>query len=307
MADDVTLPEANRLAPAADEVWPLWRQGVPGPQRDLPPEARFPSTVVGGRETVMVRNVSAPALHVFRPTVPANGAGIIVCPGGGWRVLAWEHEGEDLARRLADRGFCAFVLKYRLLRTPADTDSFVTRAAALAARLRERLTGAAARRSLAAMAADPNVIEGRRLAAEDGRRALALVRERAGELGVRPDRIGMAGFSAGAYLTMDVALDPGGPPLAFAAPIYGGDIGAQPLPEDAPPLFAVAAQDDTLFVPASRALFDRWTDAGLPAELHVFPRGGHGFGLARQGLPVDAWPNLFDAWLDGLRLSAPSG
>jgi acetyl esterase/lipase len=303
MADDVTLAAASPPR-AAGEVWALWPQGVPGPARELPPRARYPSPIAGGRVTQMLRNVADPALHVFRPTVRANGSGVIICPGGGWRILAWEHEGEDLARRLAARGFCAFVLEYRLLPTPADPDSFAARMAALAASIRDRLLGGGARRSLEGLAADPNVVEGRRLAAEDGRRALALVRERAGELGLRPDRVGMTGFSAGAYLAMDVALDPGGPPLAFVAPIYGGDMGERPVPADAPPLFAAVTQDDTLFLPASQALFDRWTKAGLPAELHVFARGGHGFGLARQGLPVDGWADLFDAWLDGLGLEA---
>ncbi len=288
---------------ADDEVWTLWPHGAPGPARRLPPETRFTARIPGGGRGRMLRNVSDPALRVFRPTGPANRAAVVVCPGGGWRSLAWEHEGEGLARRLADHGFWAFVLKYRLLRTrPAGPGGLVARARAFAGALRARRLAGRPPPSLGSILADPAVVEARRMAAEDGRRAMALIRARAGELGLRPDRVGMVGFSAGAYLVMDVVADPQGPPPAFVAPIYGGEIGADPAPADAPPLFAAVARDDERFLPAAEALFERWTQAGIPAELHVFDRGGHGFGVARQGLPVDGWVDRVEAWLAGLGL-----
>jgi acetyl esterase/lipase len=233
----------------------------------------------------------------------ANGSAVIICPGGGWRILAWEHEGTDLAQWLSARGYTAFVLKYRLLRTPSDPSSFAERAASIAKRVRDRILGGQASQALDQLVTDPVVLGAREGAAQDGRRALALVRERSAEWGLRPDRVGMVGFSAGAFLTADVALDPGGAPLAFAAPLYGGETAGHPIGPDAPPLFTAVAQDDELFAAACRRLHEAWSAAGRPAELHVFARGGHGFGLARQNLPVDHWVELLGAWLANLGLA----
>jgi acetyl esterase/lipase len=107
----------------------------------------------------------------------------------------------------------------------------------------------------------------------------------------------MIGFSAGAFLVADVALDPGGEPLAFVAPIYGGETRGQAVPADAPPLFTVVAQDDRLLFHMVEGLYLDWSAADRPAELHVFTRGGHGFGMTRLGLPVDRWIDLFELWL----------
>ena len=116
-------------------------------------------------------------------------------------------------------------------------------------------------------------------------------------MGVKPDRIGMMGFSAGAFLAADVALEPGGAPLAFVAPIYGGETQGRLVPADAPPLFAAVAQDDRAFFRIVEGLYADWTSAARPAELHIFTRGGHGFGLSKSGLPVDRWADLLGDWL----------
>ncbi|HLZ85421.1 MAG TPA: alpha/beta hydrolase fold domain-containing protein, partial [Caulobacteraceae bacterium] len=144
---------------------------------------------------------------------------------------------------------------------------------------------------------DPITLAAREAAAEDGRRALAIVRERAGEFGVDPGRVGMIGFSAGAFLVADVALDPGGAPVAFIAPIYGGETRGRPVPADAPPLFTAVAQDDRLLVSVVRGLCDDWFAADRPVECHLFARGGHGFGMTRRGQTTDRWIDLFEAWL----------
>jgi len=246
----------------------------------------------------MLRNVSEPTLTVFRPEVgKAKGASVIVCPGGGWRILAWEHEGLDVARWFARRGFTVFLLKYRVMGTPADPVAFTAEMAALDARIAAPLPAAKAPRALADIVRDDATRQAREIAAEDGRRALAIVRGRASEWGVRADRVGMIGFSAGAFLTADIAMDPGGPPLAFAAPIYGGETGSAPPPADGPPLFIVIAQDDRMLFKMVEGLFIDWSNADLSAELHIFARGGHGFGMVRQGLPADRWIDLLEAWL----------
>jgi acetyl esterase/lipase len=101
-------------------------------------------------------------------------------------------------------------------------------------------------------------------------------------------------------LTADVALDPGGAPLAFAAPIYGGEVGPAGVPADAPPMFTAVATDDALLFKVVEQMYLDWSNAGRPAEIHVYRRGGHGFGMARQGMPSDGWTDLLQAWLADL-------
>lgn len=287
-------------APAAkvgEEEVSLWPAGSPQ-AGDGSTAQTFRNPTAGGGETTMLRNVATPTLTVFRPDpAKANGVGVIVCPGGGWRILAWEHEGVDLARWLSARGYAAFLLKYRLRPTPPDPKAFAEQAAKTAASLRPPASNAKAPRRFDDIVRDEKLDEARAMAKADGQRALALVRERAGEWGVKPDRIGMIGFSAGAFLACDVAMDPAGPPLAFAAPIYGGETRGQPVPADAPPLFTAVAADDALLFKVTEQMYLDWSNADRPAEIHVFARGGHGFGMARQGLPVDRWIDLFGDWL----------
>ena len=161
-------------------------------------------------------------------------------------------------------------------------------------------TGRTAPRSLMALLGDRNerLLEGREIAADDGRRALEIVRVRAGEFGLK--RFGMIGFSAGAFLTVDVGMNPGGAPLDFIAPIYGGETEGKPVPADAPALFTCIAQDDRILFKVVERLYQDWSDADRPAEAHVYRRGGHGFGMVKQGAPVDGWIDLFEAWLEDL-------
>ena len=283
----------------ADDVVTLWPGAPPEPSACGPgPEQTFRQGVPDGRQTTMLRNVTTPTLTVVRPApAAANGVGVIVCPGGGWRILAWEHEGTDLAGWLVERGYTAFLLKYRLMGTAPDPAEFVRQSEETSKLLAARFAAGEPPKSLGDIIKDPKLTAGQSAANNDGRRALALVRERAAEWGVKPDRVGMIGFSAGAFLTADVAMNPGGPPLAFAAPIYGGTTGGRPVPTDAPPRFSAVAEDDRLLLRSVQQLYLDWSKAGRPAEFHVFARGGHGFGMARQGFPADRWIDLFGDWL----------
>jgi acetyl esterase/lipase len=230
--------------------------------------------------------------------------GVIICPGGGWRILAWEHEGLDLAAWLTARGYTAFLLKYRVMGTPADPAEFAARMAAMDGMLAETLPAARAPRRLRELVRDDaKALAASAAAADDGRRALAIVRERAKHFDVDPARVGMIGFSAGAFLTADVAMAPGGPPLAFAAPIYGGDTRGAPVPGDAPALFTTIAQDDRYLFKIVEQLWMDWSNADRPAALHIFNRGGHGFGMVRQAAPTDRWIDLFEDWLKDLGLA----
>jgi acetyl esterase/lipase len=150
---------------------------------------------------------------------------------------------------------------------------------------------------------EPTYLETRDACADDGRRAIELVREQADRFGIGADTIGMIGFSAGAFLIVDIALDPRAEQVAFIAPIYGGETRGAPVPADAPPLFTAAAQDD-LLIRIVEGVHADWTAANRSSELHVFARGAHGFGMVKQGLPSDHWTDLFIAWLDDLGLAS---
>jgi dienelactone hydrolase len=304
MPDDASTELKAATKSAAGEVIKLW--SAP-PQRTIdgvPPEATFQG--MGGTSvgTTMLRNVSEPTLTVYAPAPgKANGSGVIVCPGGGWSILAWQHEGIDVAEWFAARGYTAFLLKYRVSATPDDPEKFAAAVAAQGAMLAQPLKAAQAPRASSELIRNEALTYAREIAADDGRRALQLVRERAGDFGVKPDRIGLIGFSAGAFLVTDVALEPGGAPLAFVAPIYGGVTDGKTVGPEAPPLFTAVAQDDGFFIKTSLRLFEAWVDAERPAELHAYTRGAHGFGFSTQGMPVDSWPAAFAGWLKDQGLS----
>ena len=239
-------------------------------------------------ERVFARNVTEATLTPFLPAAgKATGAAVIVAPGGGFRSLSMENEGWDVARALAEQGVAAFVLKYRLNQTPADLDGF-------AQSTRQMLSGPRPPR-------DPGSRESATMLAPqlaDSRAAFALVRSRAQEWNVDPDRIGMIGFSAGAMLTMVTALSGEDAKPAFIGNVYG-PISALEVPADAPPLFVALAADDGLFSGAGFGLIESWQKAGRPVEFHYYERGGHGFGMYPKDTTSTGW---FDAWVRWLKM-----
>jgi dienelactone hydrolase len=280
------------------EVIRLWPDGPPSKLEGVAPESEFRGLDGVSAGTLMLRNISEPTLTVFRPqSVKPNGIGVIVCPGGGWRILAWEHEGVDVARWHAERGYTAFLLKYRVMGTPAGDAEFAAAMAATSEQLSEPRPASKAPRSLNELGLPSIFRKAREMAADDGRRAISLVREGAKTWNIAAEKVGMVGFSAGAFLAADVAVDPRAAPLAFVAPIYGGETQGRSVPADAPGLFTVIAEDDRLLFKVVEGLYADWSNADRAAELHIFTRGGHGFGLIRQGLPVDRWIDLYRDWL----------
>jgi acetyl esterase/lipase len=232
------------------------------------------------------RNVTVATLTPFLPDpAKATGTAVVVTPGGGFRTLSMENEGWDVARALADRGVAAFVLKYRLNQTPADLDEFA-RPPAPAEGAQPRPPRPDPDQMMANLA--PQL--------EDSRAAFALIRSRADEWGVNPDRIGMVGFSAGAMLTMATALAGQDAKPAFLGDIYG-PLAAMAPPADAPPLFIALAADDPLFPETDFGLIKSWKEAKRPVEFHYYEQGGHGFGMYPKETTSTGWFDAFVSWM----------
>ena len=242
---------------------PLWPESAPG-------------TIVGGKKEEIVHrsetnldraihNVSEPALTLYLPPENINtGSAVIVCPGGGFNYLGIDKEGHEIAKWLAAHGLTAFVLAYRT--SPHE----------------------------------------RSVAFQDGRRALSLVRSRAEEWKIDPHRMGFMGFSAGGHIASallddkesnsDDPIDQYSSRPDFMCLIYGND--KSKVTPDMPPTFIVHANDDTAApVNISVDYFQALRAVGVSAELHIFARGGHGFGLALNEGNAHMWPDLFINWL----------
>lgn len=280
------------------EIVKLWPEGPPSKLEGVGQEVEFRGPVSTAGDALMLRNISEPTLSVYPPTNgKPNGIGIIVVPGGGWRLLAWEHEGTEVVKWLTGLGYTAFLLKYRVRGTPVPQAEYDADVLKLYSQIDLTRTGKRAPRAMSDIVPYETIRAAREAAADDGRRAITIVRERAEEWDIDPAKLGMLGFSAGAFLTVDVALDPRAQPLAFIAPIYGGETLGRPVPADAPPLFTVIAQDDKLLYRLAEGLYSDWTDAERSAEMHIYRRGEHGFGMVKQGKPSDKWIDLFRDWL----------
>ncbi len=279
LAAAIVIAGAARAEPV---TVPLYAGPAPGSEHATQVETSRPTS--GGR---ILRNITQPTLTVYAPASgAANGVGVIVIPGGGFHILSIDNEGTKVAEWLSARGVTAFVLKYRLNETsPID-------ALAVAQMMKFLATGPASPGGLIP------VTVGETEGNADAARAVTLVRSRAAEWGVDPHRVGVVGFSAGAMLTLGLATSPD-PSVRpdFAAPIYGLlRPGLAPAP-DAPPIFVAAATDDALLPGRSIPIYQAWVAAHRPAELHLYDKGGHGFGMEHQGDTSDHWIEDFGHWL----------
>ena len=254
---------------AENLIIPLWENGAPGF------ESRKDELEVVNKGSIT--NVHNPSLTVFAPSKEtSNGVGIIIAPGGGLRKLGMRGGGEEPAQFLADNGFTAFVLKYRLSRQPGQPYKF-----------------------------EEHVLQ-------DGQRAVRLVRHRAQEFHINPDKIGMLGFSAGGEVVSITCYKPGqGDPNAadpidreFAKPnfqmlVYPGPVGIpSKLPSDTPPAFMVIAADDD-HTSVLLNLMHHFRELHVNYESHIFARGGHGFGMGERSRrqSIQHWPERMLDWL----------
>lgn len=294
----VTLANAQKPSwqPAPGHVTiALWPGVAPGAPENLPPEVDTTTAtdnLIAGRPLIRLGNVAKPTLTVYAPKGKGTGAAVVVFPGGGYRILAIDLEGTEVCDWLNAKGITCLLLKYRV----PDTGPYPKSTAAL----------------------------------QDAQRAVGLAREHAAEWRIDPHRIGVLGFSAGGHLAAALSThydhrlyDPvdAADRLScrpdFAVVIYPGylaiaDRNFAPNPEihptaDTPPTFLLQAEDDPVHVENAVVYFMALKNAKVPAELHVYAEGGHGFGLRRTSLPITGWPTLVDTWLHTIKVLRGAG
>jgi len=279
----VTGAQAGRAA-QAHQVFPIWPGTPPGETKELPPEAdttKPDDNKVAGQSVIRLGNVSTPTLTIYAaPADKANGTSVIICPGGGHHILAWDLEGTEVAEWLNSLGVTAFILKYRV---PAREGEPRWRAAV-----------------------------------QDAQRAVSLVRSRADDWHLDPKRIGLLGFSAGGETAVLTTLFPDRTYAAvdgadqfshrpgFAVLIYAAGVVDRKtlalhdyirVEAQAPPTFMAHTYDDGVPVENCILLFQELKKAGVPAELHVYSKGGHGYGLRETDTPVTTWHHRCADWM----------
>jgi acetyl esterase/lipase len=266
---------------AADQpVIDVWPGKVPGETKEIGPEEFRPPQAKQKADVQRLTNVSKPTLTLFQPSADKrNGTAVVICPGGGYSILAWDLEGTEVAQWLNSHGVTALVLKYRVPRRDGDMEN--------------------------------------KLPLMDAQRAMSVVRSKASELSIDPQRIGILGFSAGGNLaaatslkaerqyekldaTDDVSFKPNFSVLIY--PAYLADTGGDLKPEyqptkESPPMFFAFAMDDRITVDSSFALARALKNAGVGAELHMYDAGGHGFGLRKSEQPCHTWPARCAEWM----------
>jgi acetyl esterase/lipase len=269
---------------------PVWPNSVPslapGAPAHLPAEADTTTAkdgLVAGRPVVRIGNVSTPTLTLYTPKGQSTGAAVVVFPGGAYHILAIDLEGTEVCDWLNAMGVTCVLLKYRV----PDSGPYPTKSPA---------------------------------ALQDAQRALGVVRQHAAEWHIDPNRIGVLGFSAGGHLAAAISTHfdqrvydpidaadklscrPDFAVLVYPAYLALEDQNFAPNPEikpteNTPPTYIVQAEDDPVHVENATVYYLELKNAKVPAELHLYAQGGHGYGLRRSALPVTTWPVSVDTWL----------
>ena len=268
----------------------LWPGGAPGPQTATGPEhdtTTAKDNLIAGRPVVRLGDVSTPIITLYPAPENNSGAAVVVFPGGGYKILAMDLEGTEVCDWLNSIGVNCALLKYRV----PDTGPYPKSAAAL----------------------------------QDAQRAMGLVRQHAAEWKIDPKRVGVLGFSAGGHLAAALSTHNEQrlyPPVDaadqlscrpdFAIVIYPGYLALSeknfefnpdiPVTASVPPTFLVQAEDDPVHVENAVEYFIQLKKAGVPAELHVYAKGGHGYGLRATELPVTTWPRMATIWLHTIKV-----
>ncbi len=283
-------------AAAQQQTIPLWPNGTPEPAHTTGPEhdATKPTdSLVAGRALSHLTDISTPTLTVYPAKAAPNGAAVLVFPGGGYSILAYDLEGKEVCTWLNSIGVTGVLVKYRVPETghfPANFEDL-----------------------------------------EDAQQAMRLTRAHAAEWHIDPHRVGILGFSAGGHLAVTLSTHPRDtrpgapanpqvnqaidPTPNFALIIYPGYLANTPAldtldpalkPSAAtPPTFLLQAEDDPVHVENVLVYFEALKQAKVPAELHIFAEGGHGYGLRPTELPVTHWPALAATWLNSIHMLKP--
>lgn len=275
------LGTAFTLNASEPTVYNLWPDTAPGEVIELPPEgdtSKADSRKVAGKTLIRLGNVSTPQIEVYHPeTGKNNDTAVIIAPGGGYNILAYDLEGTEIARWLNSTGVTAILLKYRVPRRHPD-----------------------------------NHLKWK-AAVQDAQRAVSMVRSKADALGIDPDKIGLMGFSAGAHVSgMTTLLNTRQYPWVdghdqysfkpnFVGLIYlGYNLHDEPgvaFTPDLPPFFMAVTQDDADRGILCAQLFIELKKVEVPTELHIYESGGHGYGLRPTGKPVTGWNHDMAAWM----------
>lgn len=262
----------------------LWPAAVPSKLAVPGPEAVSSKTnMVAGKPWVAVTNVSKPTMTVYSPEKDNTGAAVVVFPGGGYKILAMDLEGTEVCDWLTSKGITGILLKYRVPNKGSYPKSPV--------------------------------------ALQDAQRAIRLVRANAKKWHIDPHKIGVVGFSAGGHLVaatstlfdrklypVQDAADKLSCRPDFAMSIYPGHLWinrerfvlnpAVPVTSQTPPTFLLQAEDDKVDPPEHSLVYYRaLKKAGVPVEMHLYPSGGHAFGLRRTKKPVTGWTELAETWM----------
>ncbi len=275
--------------PPAPKTFDLWPANPPGEAGKIDAEK---AETKGG--ILRISNVSKPTLTVYRPSPEKDtGTAVVICPGGGYSILASDHEGAQVAKWLNSIGVTGVLLKYRVPRREGTPNNVPPPQALM-----------------------------------DAQRALSVVRSKAGDLGIDPKRIGLLGFSAGGHLAAwastnfdkrsyepvddadKVECKPDFTVLIYPAYLLKkGNDGLAPeirVGSESPPTFFAHAHDDPITVESSIQMYLALKRAGVPAELHVYSSGGHGFGMNPIGKPVASWPQRLEEWMNARGLLKPA-
>lgn len=271
----IVLSTLALSAERGEEV-PLWAQGAPGSEVQAGKELVQPPDAT--HAYIRLSGINNPSVLVYLPPKEkATGAAVVIAPGGGHSFLAMDVEGYEIVDWLNSHGIAGFILKYRLAREPNSRYTVLGHAF------------------------------------PDSERAVRLVRSRAREWGVDPARVGFMGFSAGGELAalMETQYDTGKADTAdpidrisarpdFSLIIYPGfrldEIAT--VPKDAPPAFLACATDDSSHVVTTTNLYLMLQKARVPAEMHLYEKGGHGFGMRDKGAAVTHWNDRLVDWLN---------
>jgi acetyl esterase/lipase len=278
------------VAHAANPIL-LWPQGAPGETGTIGVECdttKPDGRMVAGKRVTRIGNVSQPCITVYAPPADKNnGAAVLVCPGGGYNILAYDLEGTEVCNWLNSIGVTGVLLKYRVPKRAGDDNHLLPLA--------------------------------------DAQRAMRLIRSRAKDWNLNPQRIGVLGFSAGGHLTANLSNNHGQKTYEpvddadklsarpdFALPIYPAYLVERKqldklapdmkVSANTPPTFLVQTQDDNIHVENVLFYYLALKQAKVPAELHVYAKGGHGYGLRPTDQTVTTWPKRAEEWMRGLGL-----